>query len=811
MSLKLFFTLNCLFRNGMVRCCTLSVCCLFLLLCIGCTSSEKDSDSFDREAILSAIDTLIQRGKTEREAIHVDEALRLHDEAFRYSELIHDTLRLMKCCNQLATDYRRRGMNVEASGHLTTALTLSALYSGDDSIATILERAKSLNGFGNIYLDLGYYDEAESYFRSSLEIDKRRYVMNESGMAMNYSCLGRIYEALEKFDSARSYYELSITSNLKMHNVVGLSLVRGYNGRISEKEHRYQDALSYYMLSYRSLRGKADVTNIIEPCTSMGRVYMLLNQYDSAYCYLQEALRASVAIGNVQKMSTVHLLLGQYYEEKGNLKDALRYYHLGQQYRDSVQNDSQENQIRMASVKYEQAKRLKDVERLEAQNMAEQNLRQRTVYLSFALVLILLLIIGFMYFAFYMRGRRAQLASQVEQVRTTFFTNITHEFRTPLTVILGLAGQLKSTEVNQDTRLHYIDSIMRQGEQLLDLINQLLGVSRLMAGKGPDVSDWKHGNLLEYLRIGLDAYVDYARLRQVTLNTKFPATPIEMDFVPEYCAKILRNLMSNAFKYTPIGGQIVVAANIENGEVHFSVTNTGSTLPAKDIEHIFDLFYTGRNSTNSTGTGVGLPYVRQMLEMVHGRITASNLPGGFGVVFNVYMPLECKEHKGKIETWERPEEVTYDTGLHTTEFQTFQIQDGQRVISTMKNNVNRHKVMVVEDNVDIADYMKLLLHEQYEVEIAFDAYDALNCIETERPDVLITDVMMPGMNGFELCRLIRNNKVMHSLPIIFVTACEKKEQQEEGMKAGGDAYLVKPFNADELKSNIARLILERHK
>ena len=191
---------------------------------------------------------------------------------------------------------------------------------------------------------------------------------------------------------------------------------------------------------------------------------------------------------------------------------------------------------------------------------------------------------------------------------------------------------MQTHEVSKADEAHYLDSMKRQGKRLLDLVNQLLDMSKLMAKA--DQKLWRSGNVIAYIRMILESYKDYAASCQVSLNFNPEVNVLDMDFVPEYFEKILRNLLSNALKFTPQHGSITIKVKAEEKIFVMQVADNGKQIEEKDLPHIFDMFYQGGDGMAKNGTGLGLPYVRQMMESMGGKISACNLKSG-GVAFTL--------------------------------------------------------------------------------------------------------------------------------------------------------------------------------
>jgi len=429
-------------------------------------------------------------------------------------------------------------------------------------------------------------------------------------------------------------------------------------------------------------------------------------------------------------------------------------------------------------------------------------------WVEFALLVVALISLVLIFYAAQNRKTRLEAMSRLEKMRTTFFRNITHEFRTPLTVILGLSQQLKNEDVQPRQRIHFLESIEHQGRTLLETVNQLLSLSKLMAGYGN--YRWCHGDIIAFLRMSLSGYTDFAQMRNLQLQFVSSQKTIEMDFVPEFYEKIMNNLLGNALKYTPSGGSVTVQAELKAKHLVLDVFDTGCGIAEEDLPHIFEMFYISKQADKQGSSGIGLSFVKQMVHQMGGIISASpNLPRGTDI--KITISTKCNDPDAEIAPWAIADAVSGSSGGSKAAMVPG-MSDSRSVDSDvieMKPDSPFPKVLVVEDNTDIAEYITVLLNANYYVIKAYDGYDALRKAGQQLPDLIITDLMMPGMDGYELCHSIRQSQVLSDVPIIIVSARSEDTDRVKGYEDGADAYLLKPFNPAELKALISRLLDQR--
>jgi DNA-binding response OmpR family regulator/two-component sensor histidine kinase len=380
-------------------------------------------------------------------------------------------------------------------------------------------------------------------------------------------------------------------------------------------------------------------------------------------------------------------------------------------------------------------------------------------------------------------------------MRTSFFTNITHEFRTPLTVILGFGRQLETGELKKAKEIEKAgEAIRRQGSSLLQLINQLLDISRIQSSIGR--SEWCTGNIIVFLRMVVETFEAQANVRHIDLRFVAHETKVTMDFVPDYMKKIMHNLLSNALKYTPEGGRICISTRQERDIITIHVADTGSGIPPGDLPHVFKPFYRGENSQMEISSGVGLSLVYQIVKAMNGSITVKSSVNK-GSIFTLTLPLY--HGAGKWPMWPLNEITTQHEQWHVH-------SDPAELPKSPKMSAEKGTILIVEDDPDVLFYIGSLFEGKYNLLFSKDGADAFNKAESFIPDLIVTDLMMPGIDGYELCRRVRASGLTSHIPIIVVTAKCTEEDRIKGIEAGADAFLKKPFNAQVLNTLTEKLL-----
>lgn len=740
-----------------------------LAFILTCCQHGSPSES-ETQSIRDSLATLRQQGKKERDASRYDEALRLHIRGLDMARAVGDSSEWIQALNNIATDYRRMGMLDVAQSYHYQALSLCD-ESSDTTYQMRKNRVKALNGLGNIYLSIYSYDDADSVFRQALEGEHQ--LGSATGQAINYANLGSIYSARGDDEKALDYYRQSMFYNKKDSNLLGMALCHLYFGNIYERRQQYDLALREYEQSDRMMTDLKDLWHALEPRLALASVYYHTHEDAKALALLDRADATARQINSWEHIVEVHHLYFQLMQRQGRYHEALDHHLIATAYQDSILDNEKLDRIHNIGINIERTRQQEMVNMAQNELQTEKRIRQQSAWLFGLTVILLLAVISALLYVQRMRHHSMEMMREASRLREDFFTNITHEFRTPLTVILGLSRKIReNTEVPQSVS-DKASTIERQGNRLLTLVTQLLDISKVKSVIGEP--NWQHGNICAQVAMLLETYIDYAANRGVTLKYHYDKA-IEMDFVPDYVNKVMSNLVSNALKFTPNGGTISVNLYQRGDRLHIDVSDTGHGISSDKLAHIFEPFYTTGDMGEAKGTGIGLALTQEIISHLNGTITAESQVGK-GTTFNIIIPIQNRS--------------------------------ADPVTETEIGNSGKPIIVVAEDNADVADLLCTQLEPFYEVVAARDGVEALKRAGEIIPDLVITDVMMPNMDGMALARAIRANDLTAHIPIIMVTARVTEQDRIEGIKAGADAYLVKPFNTEELLTRVAKLLEQR--
>ncbi|MFT5164784.1 MAG: signal transduction histidine kinase/CheY-like chemotaxis protein [Saprospiraceae bacterium] len=386
----------------------------------------------------------------------------------------------------------------------------------------------------------------------------------------------------------------------------------------------------------------------------------------------------------------------------------------------------------------------------------------------------------------------------LDQLKTKLYNNISHEFRTPLTVIMGLADNIR--EQPQEKSL-----IKRNSKNLLQLVNQLLDLAKLDAQSIH--LNYKQADIITYLKYLMESFHSLAIEKYIPLTFDPEEEEIVMDFDELKIQQIIYNLVSNAIKFTPENGRIslLVSRRTEKGQpfIQINIEDTGIGITKKDIAFIYDRFYqTDDSNTQAGGTGIGLSLTKGLIQQMNGNITVESEVSK-GTVFTILLPIT---NQSPLADHLTPAPVNLSLESQATEINNAIDYNKPTPAVSLLNKEDRPRVLIIEDNKDVATYLKLCIQDSYEIEYAENGQVGIEKAFKVIPDLIISDVMMPFKDGYEVTQRLKNDSRTSHIPIILLTAKATTQDKVEGLEVGADAYLLKPFQKEELLVRLRKLI-----
>ena len=629
-------------------------------------------------------------------------------------------------------------------------------------------------------------DEAIEFVELAIQTNNKLGLNNNTHNAYGIAC--EIYSFAQKMDKAIEYGQKAVKAAEEVGSFPGAvnhlsQLSYAYN-----RQGDFQKGLETAQQAIDMVNEKLPEDRNLLAISMVYKAHNLLDlkRYPEAADVLREAIAIEEELGNTRAVIYDHKALCEalsHFDEHGELIALRRYSRMA----DSLYMADLNEALGKANAELRN-------DELKEDNEEKDRYSRRMMLLSIIIGAVLLSAIGFLIYAMRLKSRSNKTLMDLQHARESFFTNITHELRTPLTLILGLVDKIKDNQSLSPTKqtlksdAESIEIIQREGNQLLTLINQLLDISKVKAGMADP--QWIYADIVTYISMMVETYQQLANQKGIEIIYAPNEKELLMDFVPDYIQKVIGNLLANSIKFTPDYGHIYLTTEDEGEQLMLTVADDGQGIPSQYRKHIFDPFYQGNTEGADTGTGIGLSLVKQIVDAVKGTIEVKSAEGK-GTVFILRLPLANPQNA--LSAQEKKSAVAEEN--HS--------------LDNDANNSNIQRILIVEDNRDVAYYIGSSLQGNYEISYANNGRVGFDKAEHLVPNLIITDLMMPEMDGIELCKRVRQSEITSHIPIIVITAKATEKDRVVGIEAGADAYLFKPFNADELNARVRNLLEQR--
>lgn len=699
-----------------------------------------------------------------------DSATIIYLKALVIFERIDDQNAVAMVHNDLGNLYKKQRQLNEGLVHYTKALEIARRINFLPGISACL------NNIGASYMELKKYGEALPYLKQALDIKKN--TGDRLGEARVLQELGNLYRKTGAANRAHTYYlqSLKLAKELGHSDLIALSRYSlGYN---EFEKRNYRQAI-YYGELVAAQKGK-ELLTIAKNREMLAGAYAALNDFEKAFA---------------------HSLLAK-------------------KYRDSLYNQERVKLSSELEAKYQNEKKQKEIAALNtARAINALKLRQHRNERNYLIgVALLVLLLGILIWSrSRIKARTHRKLKELDEMKSRFFANLSHEFRTSLTLILGPLRELQKESFDGDSQALY-QVMQRNSQSLLHMVNQLLDLSKIESDKMPLRA--RETNLNPFLKPIMAAYHSLAESRQIGFRFRIKENVV-LYLDREKMEKVFHNLLSNAFKFTEAGGNIFVdtGACFSKGrqQAFIRITDTGIGIGPTELPRIFDRFYQADNAHTQKykGTGIGLALTKELVELHRGEIDVISIPGE-GTSFTVRLPLG-HAHLSKSEII-HPKALSTetifqkDTGTEfpgTTPEETDAGGGTGTSVAPFGRPTLRPNLLIVEDNADMQAFLIQILQAHYLVTAASNGLEALKKAVELQPDLILSDVMMPEMDGMELCRRLKLDENTSHIPVILLTAKSDKEPRIEGLETGADDYLTKPFDAEELLALLKNRIRQR--
>ncbi|MEQ8474466.1 MAG: response regulator [Marinoscillum sp.] len=761
------------------------------------------------ESLIYARESLELTGKVKDKNLHlkslflmsqISEQLSNYSDAIDYSK---DALELAEEPVMIANINHHLGLTYESISEYETSLKfhLEALKIREE-IGDKEKIANSFNSIAFVYRGMRQFEKAvEVLERMQVLCDEMddpkclaRSTFNIGLMVME---MDRHAEAIPIFREAMR--DLNETDHPSQFSFYYNNLANCFEKQLHINAAFYDSALYY---GHKSLNLKYQVGNIrgiANTHNTLAAIYERNSDYKNSSANAKEALRLSDSLGilPIKRNALSYLITA---EIKLGVIDHVNDHF--EEYIDVVEELGDQVNSRNLSemtTKYETGKKIAENEMLKSQAREQKFITLALVIGGFVLLVIVILLV-FLYLLKQKSNRQLEEDKNVIQQQSTklselndlkahFFANISHELRTPLTLIQGNADAIITTPKVNPLVVEPARKIKRNVKQMSLLVNDLLDLSKLELNKKlvtlrPVMID----SVVSRVTAAFSSLADANQIRLTYSSGLSGQTMVDLDEMQ--FEKVLNNLIYNAFKFTPNGGAVSVKSDMVSTGVEITVTDNGTGISEKDLPYIFDRFYQAPKDNSTAGSGLGLAISKELLELMHGEISVASSDGS-GTVVRLVLPVK-------------------DQNQMAGESQEMTGEEDQELLSDLKFDLLKipsdTSVLIVEDNLLLQNYLTNILSDHFELYRAENGEEALVQLEKVRPDLILTDVMMPVMDGWELIKRLRADPALSQIPVIALTAIAENEDRLKGLRLGVDDYIIKPFEVEELLIRITNVV-----
>ncbi len=705
--------------------------------------------------------------------------------------------------NTIGQVYKEMGKNKECLDHLFQSLAIAEKYRNER------QTASALASIGVVYHDLQEPQKGRDYEHRALEIFL--HIPDSLYAAVMWNNLS---ESEVNPDTALGYARAALAIFDRQSYVDGVAQAANNVGRLLLLQKQYSAALPYLERARAIFEPAGFHAGLLDTYKHLGLVHGGLNDLGKADAFFQQAITESKQVGGKAQLAGLYEALSRFYESKDQTGPALRYLRLAGVLRDSAFSETHAKELADAATRYQTEVKERELRENELV-IANQRTAQRNLLIG---ALVLLLLVGS--FFQYLRNRQsikqkeAELALQLEQLeagklrdldrlKSNFFANISHEFRTPLTLIVGPLREMLAGTFRGDVQ-KYNRIMLRNSERLLQLVNQLLDLLRLESGRLElQVAE---GDAGRFLRAIVFSFESVAERKQIDFQVDIPTAPLPAWFDRDKLEKIITNLLSNAFKFTPEEGRVSVTVKYVPTGLHLAVTNTGAGIPAEHLPHIFERFFSAPSGGDGMeGSGIGLALTKDLVALHKGTIEVQSVKNQ-ETVFIVTLPIHQAAFRAE-DLVTLPTEATAAIMAAPAA-----MAKGDHPVIAQKPKANDVPlILVVEDNADVRRYIIDQLGHEYRLLEADNGRIGLDLAFEHTPDLVLTDIMMPEIDGLELTRQLKADPRTSHIPVIALTAKAERADKLEGLSLGADDYLTKPFDGEELRLRLHNQLAQQRK
>jgi signal transduction histidine kinase/DNA-binding response OmpR family regulator len=519
-------------------------------------------------------------------------------------------------------------------------------------------------------------------------------------------------------------------------------------------------------------------------------------------------LNIAKSIGRPELEKEIYFTLASVAESSGNMNHSLQYYKSYMSLNDSLFSLQKDKQVNELQIQYETDKKDLSINSLRQEKAITAS--QRKIYFLIAAVVLLVVVGVFIYLLFKSKRNRQLLEKEkeVDRLKSNFFANISHEFRTPLSLILGPLETMLEKDNNQENRFH-MGIMKKSASRLLRLVNEILELSK--AESGHLKINARDIEIEKYIKGVASSFQSLADEADIQLDIDVSNTNLKFYADENHIETICINLISNALKFSKAGGRIhirlvEIAENPSIGQsqqLELQVIDNGAGISKEQVNNVFDRFYVA-DEQQFEGTGIGLALTKELVE-AHGGTIHLTSELNKGTTVTVRLPFR--------ENNQPDEQIIYDDHIVEEQGDHNEVVLGVAQTEALQDVEDKEEskiiILLIDDNKDIREYIKMVLPDKYTLLEAINGEEGVIQAKAFVPDLVISDVMMPKMNGYEVCKHLKNDEITSHIPVILLTAKASIDSRIEGLETEADLYMSKPFHPKELLLSIHNLIQSR--
>ncbi|WP_340113178.1 hybrid sensor histidine kinase/response regulator transcription factor [Maribellus mangrovi] len=687
---------------------------------------------------------------------------------------------------------------------------------------------------GNYFQSHQYFGYSADYYEIAKDI---------KGLARTYNGFGGLYKDLGLYQLSSDNYTKSAELYEQSNDTIWLTYVYLNIGGMFEEQNKLGLAEEFLLKAIKILSEQKDIDGLVNSYFNLGIVYSKEEKSDSALLYFSEGEKLSESLDNMSTRFLGNYFLGKFLFEQNNLEEAdshlnaalkifenpeysnvislkykaeftatlSRYFAASHDYANAyvylqrfnkyeADNKLIESQLELDRMQYQMDL---NIAQLDAER--KQKSRETIIAVAAAIIFLTLIVLFSVYRSYKHKQKANRLLTEMDELKTRLFSNISHELRTPLTLIIAPLEQMLSKEAEKKPSRKQIKLMRKNANAILNLVNQILDLSKI------DAKSMKlelvESDIVSFIRAHFAAFASMARQKNISFNSYTPPDKKLRFFDASKLEKIINNLVSNALKFTPENGQVFCFANFPKPDLlELVIQDTGKGIQPEELTRVFDRFHqsSGSNDGNAIGTGIGLSLTKELVELMYGQISVASIVGE-GTKFKVSLPLG-KEHLQNNEYTILEQYTSAISPTSTNDEETATCED-----TTALENENVPEILIVEDHIEISEFIRENLRKCYRVVTETNGKSGLETAIQNIPDLIISDVMMPEMDGIEMSKKIKQDQRTSHIPIILLTGKASHKDKMQGLETGVDAFIPKPFNMKELALRVEKIIEQRQK